>query len=65
LLSALAGVTNWLSPFGYLWRAVDDFALGNIGDMLLALGAAFIYAIVLTGLAMAVLRWKGVQRWRE
>ena len=32
---------------------------------LLALGAAFIYAFVLTGLAIAALRWKGVQRWRE
>jgi len=65
LLSAVAGVTNWLSPFGYLWRAADGFALGNAADVALALGAALLYAALLTGLAVVALRKRGVQRWRE
>ena len=65
LLSALAGVVSWLSPFGYIWRAMDGLSLGDAGAVALDLGAALLYAAVLTVLAVVALRAKGVQRWRE
>lgn len=65
LLSALAGFVSWLSPFGYIWRAMDGLSLGDAAAVALDLGVALLYAAVLTGLAVAALRVKGVQRWRE
>lgn len=65
ILSAVAAFTNWISPFGYLWRAADGFALGNAGDVLLDLGVALFYAALLTVLAVVALRKRGVARWRE
>lgn len=65
LLSALADLTSWLSPFSYLWRAADSFALGSTSDTLIALGEALVYGVVLTCLAAATLHRRGVHRWRE
>ena len=65
LLSGLAALIGWISPFSYLWRAEEAFSLGSAAGALGALGAALLYAALLTGLAVVVLRWRGVQRWRE
>jgi ABC-type Na+ efflux pump permease subunit len=65
LLSAISAFTSWISPFGYLWRAADGFALGSAGDVLLDLGVALFYSALLTVLAVIALRKRGVARWRE
>ncbi|MGH2544447.1 MAG: ABC transporter permease subunit [Ardenticatenaceae bacterium] len=65
LLSALAALTGWISPFSYLWRAEDSVVLGSGAGALIALGAALLYGLLLTGLSIVALRSRGVQRWRE
>lgn len=65
LLSALAALVGWISPYSYFWRAQDSLALGNAGDALVAIGVALVYAALLTALAVITLRYRGVQRWRE
>lgn len=65
LLSAASALTSWLSPFGYFWRASDGLGIGSAGDVLVDLGLALLYSVLLTLLAIMALRWRGVQRWRE
>jgi len=65
LLASLAAAIVWVSPMGYLFWAEDALAVGTVGDVLIAVGAASAYGLALTRMAIAALRWRGVQRWRE
>jgi len=65
LLSALAALVGWISPYSYFWRAQDALVLGNGVEALVAIGVALVYAGLLTVLAVITLRARGVYRWRE
>lgn len=65
LLSTAADLVGWVSPFRYLWRAQDSLALGQMIDVLVALIGTVVYALTIAGLAILVLRRRGIQKWRE
>lgn len=65
VLAYIAAIVAWVSPAGYLFRIEDALAVGAIIDVLGALAAAAAYGLALGMLAVVVLRWRGVQRWRE
>lgn len=65
LLAQVAALVEWVSPFGYIWRAADAFSLQNTAQVLLGMGIATLYSVLLTALAIFTLTRRGVQRWRE
>lgn len=65
LLSAVAQVTAWLSPFNYLWRAVESINLGSAGDTIANVAPGVIYFGAMAVFSVTMLRRVGVQRWRE
>lgn len=64
-LSHFSSVLAWLSPFAYHTRAADALAAQEPWGALLYIVGAAIYSVLLTALAVRVLRWRGVERWRE
>ncbi|MBA2718314.1 MAG: ABC transporter permease subunit [Chloroflexi bacterium] len=65
LLAMASEFIGWVSPFSYLWRAQDSLALGQTIDVLVALIGTVVYGLVSAGLAILVLRRRGIQKWRE
>lgn len=61
-LAALDALVDWLSPFAYFDRVLENVALGAWPPAITALLAGLGHAAVSLGLAAAGLRWRGVRR---
>lgn len=65
MISWLSALVGWISPFGYIWRAANAFAISSASGVLLDLAGALLYSLALIWLSIVTLRNRGVQRWRE
>jgi len=65
MVAQISAVVEWISPFGYIWRAAESFSLQDTTGVLLRLGSALLYGLLLTALAIVTLTKRGVERWRE
>ncbi|HEX7713439.1 MAG TPA: ABC transporter permease subunit [Bacillota bacterium] len=61
MLSILAKITNWISPFAYMDRGMQALSVWNVVSCITSLLYSWFYSLVLLGLAIFSLQRKGVR----